>query len=181
MSYRQLASCVLGLVLAACVLEGALLYASGWRAAVVVGQSMEPTVPLGSLVVVRPAGPGMVEGGQLVQFFDTSGRTTLHRVVAVDPAGLVTRGDNNPVVDRARVPFANIEGIYAFHVPWVGRVVAGGLPTVFPVVALLCAAILVAPGSSGPRRPGYVELRVGFDNHLDFDGDTDREGGHAHS
>ncbi len=69
------------------------------------GDSMEPTVSAGSLLLARTAAPEDIRAGDIIAFPGTSKGTpsVLHRVVALVDDGnrmiAFTQGDNNPVLD----------------------------------------------------------------------------------
>lgn len=73
--------------------------------------SMEPTIPAGSYVLVRPVTDPQV--GEVI-LIDAPGYTSpvVHRIVAVDAAGktLTTRGDANGV-DDAAIDHSQVMGI----------------------------------------------------------------------
>lgn len=61
--------------------------------------SMEPTLPSGSLFLSLPLEP---DEGSIVVFSLPTGERIVHRVVEVQEDGLVTQGDNNQVTDQSR-------------------------------------------------------------------------------
>ena len=61
------------------------------------GPSMNPTLRQPDLLTVVPCGDVPVRTGDVIYFRSpTEGHDIVHRVVEVEPAGLRTRGDNNP-------------------------------------------------------------------------------------
>lgn len=107
--------------------------------------SMEPTLPPGTLVVVRPVDTDEVHIGDVVTYQIASGRPEVitHRVVAVAtaPTGGRTftfRGDANAVSDTGQVLPAQIRGKVWYSLPGVGyvnQVVNGNRTWVVPVIA----------------------------------------------
>ena len=89
--------------------------------AVIVGNSMEPKLERGDLAVIREQGsygPGDVvlyESPQL-------GSKVLHRIVRVEGARFVLKGDNNEFVDTEQPTEDQIVGRLALSVPAAGRV-----------------------------------------------------------
>lgn len=64
------------------------------------GVSMNPTLQAGDLLRVSPYGSREVRRGDVVVFQDPGGPgRVVHRVVAVEPRGIKTQGDNCPEVD----------------------------------------------------------------------------------
>ncbi len=98
----------------------------GWHFVVVAGGSMEPTIQFGSLAVMKDF-EGTPAAGDVVMYSDPNraGQVITHRVVSVSEGGrlLTTRGDANPVDDRAAVPVSAVRAQYLFSVPEVGRFV----------------------------------------------------------
>ena len=75
-------------------------YAQGYRAYVVHTGSMSPTYRPGSLVIDRPTN-GHYHRGEVITFRHSEGNDDLvtHRVVAVTPKGIHTKGDANRTAD----------------------------------------------------------------------------------
>lgn len=88
---------------------------------VVASDSMEPTIPVGSLVV---ATPGQPQVGDVVVYEAVNGAPHVHRVVDVDRSGesptYTTRGDNNAASDSYVVESEQIRGVVQFHLPYMG-------------------------------------------------------------
>ena len=111
--------------------------------AVINSGSMEPTIPIDSLVVVVPAFSYKV--GDVVAYQTELGKIhTVHRIVSIDGDTVVTSGDNNGGALDPAITKDIIKGKVLFHVPGLGR----GLDDVSdvlqnPIVTLL---ILLAAG-----------------------------------
>jgi signal peptidase I len=94
---------------------------------VVTGSSMEPEIQKGSLVLVEPVSPTLINRGDIVTF-DHYGQMTTHRVIAIDasnPASptFTTKGDANVTADPEPVHFTGQVGVYRTSVPLVGYAV----------------------------------------------------------
>lgn len=94
----------------------------------VLTSSMEPDLPPGTLVVVKPADPDSIGIGSVITYQLRSGEPTVvtHRVVAqtVDADGLPlfrTQGDANDIPDDAWVRPVQIKGELWYSVPVLGR------------------------------------------------------------
>ncbi len=113
---------VLGGLLLAALLSGAVLVHQGYRAYVVHTGSMTPTYRPGDLVIDRPA-HGLPRLGQVITFrhsADTSDVVT-HRVVGVTPGGLIhTKGDANPAPDAWQLSPAMVRGSVIGGLPRAG-------------------------------------------------------------
>ncbi|WP_366923967.1 signal peptidase I [Metallumcola ferriviriculae] len=95
----------------------------GYELMVVVSGSMEPSVPLGSIIVVKNGGYGFIKPGEIITFRtgNTEPLLITHRVAAIKPDGsLVTKGDANSAVDNVSVGLRDVVGKVSFTVPYVG-------------------------------------------------------------
>jgi len=95
---------------------------------VVLSSSMEPDLPPGTLVVVRPTPIDRIGVGDVVTYQLRSGEPVVatHRVVAAstDLTGettLVTQGDANDVADEHPVRDVQLRGRLWYAVPWLGH------------------------------------------------------------
>jgi signal peptidase len=97
-----------------------------WGFRAVVSGSMEPAIPIGSLVVVEPTDPTSIRYGDVVTFEspEERGMVVTHRVIEVNgPADgrlFRTQGDANDDVDLVQVPAENVLGQVRFHLPYLG-------------------------------------------------------------
>lgn len=107
----------------------------GFGAAVVLSGSMEPTLGINDLILVREADG--YEVGDIVVY--QSGRTLIvHRIVARDGETVLTQGDANNVAD-APILDRDIKGKVIGRVPAVGAAV-NALKTPVGILAVLGAA-----------------------------------------
>jgi signal peptidase len=114
---------LLGIVLA----KGAPLV--GRQSIVVGGGSMEPSIGLGSAIVVRPVEPSALAVGDVVSMQVGPERTTYtHRIVAIvdraDGRWIRTQGDANPTPDPTLVAAGNVIGRVELVVPLAGYLLA---------------------------------------------------------
>lgn len=119
---------------------------------VVTSGSMEPTIPVGSLVVldkVTVARSAQLHVGDVVTFRAASGSTDVlvtHRIVEVrrfaTGVEYVTKGDANPTPDLTLLDPARVVGVYSRHFAHVGRLIEGF--TQWQVVALVAFSLLLA-------------------------------------
>lgn len=82
--------------------------------------SMEPAIPTGSLVVVKPEGHYAV--GDVITFGkDTkTDIPTTHRIVRIDGEAITTKGDANEEVDPQTITRRDIIGRVILHAPYLG-------------------------------------------------------------
>jgi signal peptidase len=136
--------------------------------------SMEPTMPPGTLVIVKRADPDEIGVGTVITYQITSGKPAVvtHRVVSQGFDGdgkpvFRTRGDANTAVDQDVVRPVQIKGKVWFSVPYVGyanTLLTGSQHQVVLVVAvtglLLYAASMFFSGAWNRHR-----TRTAIPNH----------------
>ena len=106
----------------------------------VITGSMEPSVPVGSVVYAKASEPQALTAGDIIVFYD--GRTSVpvtHRIVEnqMNEGQVITKGDANATVDISPIPYNNIIGKVILHIPMLGRFLIP-LGTLTGKVALLC-------------------------------------------
>ena len=127
---------------------------TGGTALTVLTQSMEPTLPPGTLIIIRPTALEDIKIGDVVTYQITSGQPAVvsHRVVSrsVDTTGrttFTTKGDNNDLPDASPVHKAQIRGTLWYSIPWLGYLnnLVGGQGRSL-LVPLIAAALLIYAG-----------------------------------
>ena len=102
-------------------------HVSGYQPLVVKSGSMEPTVQMGSMVLVRTIPAEQVEVGDVVAVDRPDGVRVIHRVQALrrdeDSATLTLKGDANADMDPHPV-VVDEAGLLVWSVPSVGRAAA---------------------------------------------------------
>lgn len=97
----------------------------GYQVYNIVSGSMEPAIPMGSVIYVASAIPEEVEEGEVIAFW--SGESVIaHRVVEnrFVVGDFVTRGDANAREDMNAVPYSDLIGVVAYHIPFIGKALA---------------------------------------------------------
>jgi signal peptidase len=97
------------------------------RTDIIVGQSMEPTIPLYSVIVVETVKPEAIRVGDVISFQepDQPERKVTHRVASIEKGknghpSFITKGDNNDARDPWRVDYERDAYRVTTHVPAVG-------------------------------------------------------------
>ncbi|MBO8169571.1 MAG: signal peptidase I [Thermoanaerobacteraceae bacterium] len=135
----------------------------GYRFLVVISGSMEPEIPVGTLVAVKPVSPGSIREGDVITFRDHDNPEVLvtHRVVGLTDNGyFVTKGDANEAADPVPVSAGDLVGKNFFRLPYIGylaiifkRSGAVFLGTVVVILALIGGA------SSVIKRIKYSKIK----------------------
>lgn len=130
----------------------------GWTLQSVLTDSMAPTFPEGSLLVVEPIDPSDVAPGMAVMFADPAdpGRLVTHRVVRRAPGeelAFITRGDANATADPLPVPARSVRGHVRWHVGHAGAVLQWfAWPRNLVLLVGLPAALLVVTEARARRQ-----------------------------
>lgn len=131
---------ILIVAIAAC-LGLALPRFAGIEQYVVRSGSMEPAVPVGSMVYSAQTEPSTLEAGNIIVFNSKeSGKTPVtHRVVEnhIADGEVITKGDANAQNDLNPVPYSDIIGKMVLHVPMLGYI-AAPLGTMAGKIAMGC-------------------------------------------
>ena len=116
----------------------------GYTELAVLTGSMQPTIPVGSLVYVKPVEASELEVGDVCTYYLSDGETFVtHRVISIDSDAqtLVTQGDANEDPD-GDLPFSQVYGRADFHLPYLGIAIQNirtpvGITTICGVVMLV--------------------------------------------
>jgi signal peptidase len=128
----------------------------------VLTSSMEPRLPPGTLIVVRPVNPDDLRIGDVVTYQIRSGKPGVitHRIIAIASSSdgsrsFTLKGDNNSDPDNEPVIEAQIQGRLWYSLPFIGYVnngVNGANKTwIIPVAAVLLlsyAGYMIASGTA---------------------------------
>jgi signal peptidase len=115
-------------VVGALVLSRALPL-TGRQALAIDGRSMEPTIPLGSVVVIEPFGPSSPAVGDVVTIRTGAAQPVFtHRIARLvqedGRAFVATKGDGNAAEDPVLTPTSQVVGRVAWSVPLLGFLLA---------------------------------------------------------
>lgn len=140
---------------------------AGIKTYVVISGSMEPAIPVGSMVYSKAVDPKTLQTGDVIVFYsskvgpgDAGTKDVIpitHRVVLNDTkAGeITTKGDANDQADISKVTYLNVEGKVIFHIPHLGYLAAPLSSTTGKIaIALIILAgyLLTEVGSSIRKR-----------------------------
>ena len=92
---------------------------------VVVSGSMEPAIPVGSMVYSKPVDPATLQPGDIIVFYNTDQKDSVpvtHRVVEnhTEAGEIITKGDANSQADIFPASYYNIGGKVVAHIPKLG-------------------------------------------------------------
>lgn len=116
---------------------------------VVVSGSMEPAIPVGSMVYSAQTDPSTLEPGDIIVFYanETGSTPVTHRVVEnhVADGELITKGDANAKNDLSPIIYTNVIGKLVLHVPMLGYIAApmGSLMGKIAMGCVILAAYLL--------------------------------------
>ncbi len=132
----------------------------GYQVYDVVSGSMEPEIPVGSVVYVKQVDPPTIQIGDVIAYQSESG-VVIHRVTTnrTSMGEMVTKGDANNVEDFSPVPYDNVLGRVEMHLPFLGAFMSIYASVAGKVYLLLIAACgvmlnLVAANMRQRRREG---------------------------
>jgi signal peptidase I len=129
----------------------------GIKSLTVLSGSMEPTIHVGDIVVVRQISPLDARVGDVVTFRDPAARDKLitHRVRAMSVAGGVvsfeTKGDANTSVERWTIGTDGTIGLVMYRVPKLGYILFYVHGTLGRLLLVVVPALLLG---------GYEILRI---------------------
>ncbi len=140
--------------------------------------SMEPAMPPGTLVVVKPVDTDQIGVGEVVTYQLESGQSTVvtHRVAAVGLTAkgetvFTTQGDANDVADEKPVRPVQIRGERLYFVPYIGKVTTvvtssqRGVATVVIVLGLFgYSASMLVGAARDRRRPPTSDRTINTDS-----------------
>ena len=110
----------------------------GFGMSVVLSGSMEPTLSVNDLVIVREQ--DSYDTDDIVVYQDGSS-LVIHRIISKDENMIITQGDANNTADEPISAFA-IKGKAVAHIPFVGAIVRFLKTTVGTVILIIAAIIL---------------------------------------
>ena len=116
----------------------------GYKTFVIVSGSMEPNIPVGSLVYAKEVPFDEIQVDDIVSYQISSSTTVTHRVAEInqDVQEVVTKGDANDVVDANPVSYSHIIGKVAFSIPILGSI-SLYMRSIIGVISIICLLIIL--------------------------------------
>ncbi|MBR0373673.1 MAG: signal peptidase I [Mogibacterium sp.] len=114
----------------------------GFQTYAVMSGSMEPNIPVGSVIYAGDVDPATLGEGDVIVFYNGKSDVPItHRVVRndTDKAEVITKGDANQKED-APIPYENVIGVVKVHIPYLGHIFAV-MSTVSGKLALVAVAL----------------------------------------
>lgn len=172
--------CLLAVVMLLGVLttrSGQVPSMAGYSLLRVLTKSMEPAIPVDSLLLVRRTPPEDIQPGDIISFYspdpDLGGMVNTHRVTGVEQQGgrfqFTTRGDANLMDDKYPVSGEAVIGRVLFISPWLGTLLRliGNPLIYFPMIFIPLGILIgmevrtiirtsqqIADGEQGPPPAG---------------------------
>jgi signal peptidase len=82
--------------------------------------SMQPAIPVGSVVVIKPVDPETLKIGDIICFQLSQPTSITHRIINITDEGFITKGDANEDPDQWIVKKENVIGKAILTVPFIG-------------------------------------------------------------
>lgn len=136
---------ILAVVIAACVPIAAPRFL-GYQAYNIMSGSMEPEIPVGSLVYVKPIAPEDIETDDVIAF-SSNDSVVVHRTVEnhIVEGEIITKGDANEAEDMAPVAYQSVLGRVERHIPYLGQlmlILGSGIGKVCMLCLAVCGILL---------------------------------------
>lgn len=114
----------------------------GYKSFAVVSGSMEPNIPVGSIVYAKEIEFNKLQEGDVITFYSGDNIVT-HRIVEItdNDKSFKTKGDANNDNDGGKVLYSDIIGKVVFSLPFLGYI---SMNIKTPLgIAMICAVIFV--------------------------------------
>lgn len=115
----------------------------GYQTLAVLSGSMEPEIPVGSIVFAKQTDASGLMAGDVVTYRLSGDTMVTHRVVENDPetGQLIMQGDANETVDASPVLYSNVVGKVGLHLPLLGYL---SIYIKTPLgIAVICGVLIV--------------------------------------
>ena len=117
----------------------------GYEIYSVTSGSMEPTLPVGSVIYVKPTAPETVQPEDIIAFYVDAVVVT-HRVVEnrFVEGEFVTKGDANEMEDFSNARYRDLVGVVKYHFPYLGNylmVYSNRITKIYLLVLAFCGVM----------------------------------------
>ena len=135
----------------------------GWKPFIVLSGSMEDTIMPGDLILTKEIDVSELKEGDVISYRTNKYTVITHRIInIVDEEGerkYYTKGDNNDTDDINHVCNNQIEGIYRYRIPELGKI---ALNLQKPIGIVICIAlpliiVLIAQFADSKRQEREVK------------------------
>ncbi|MBR2586951.1 signal peptidase I [Candidatus Saccharibacteria bacterium] len=137
---------------------------AGFKTFTVMSGSMEPKLPVGSLIYVKPTDYKTLKVGDVISYVANNDKTVVtHRIVAIEPDAkdsevlrFKTQGDANASADANLVHYKNVLGTPVVTIPYLGYIAHSIQQPPGIYITLVVGTLLLAwtflPGTLEERR-----------------------------
>jgi signal peptidase len=88
---------------------------------IVLSGSMQPAIPIGSIIAIKPVDPNKLQINDIICFENSPNKPWItHRIINITQEGFITKGDANPEEDRETVNKENVIGKVVLTIPYIG-------------------------------------------------------------
>ena len=138
----------------------------GWKPFIVLSSSMEDTIMPGDLILTKEIDALELKEGDVISFRTNKYTVVTHRIINIaDEEGerkYYTKGDNNDTDDINPVCNNQIEGIYRYRIPELGKI---ALNLQKPIGIVICIAlpliiVLIAQFADSKRQEREVKEKM---------------------
>ena len=130
----------------------------GYHIYSVVSGSMEPAIPVDSMVYIKTEAPEDMKKDDVIAFYGAreSNAIITHRVVEnrIVMGEFITKGDANQTEDMNPVPYSNFIGKVVYSIPVLGSIAEALTSTMGKIIAggVIAAALILEVIASAVRR-----------------------------
>lgn len=116
--------------------------AMGYQTFFITTGSMDPVIPTGSIAYFKAADPATLQPGEVIAYTNSDGIVVVHRVKNNVPEEqyLQAKGDNNRILDRDRISYDHVHGVYGGFIPGVGKLMYFMHSAVGKILMIIIAA-----------------------------------------
>lgn len=155
--------------------------------------SMEPDIPVGSMVVVVPTPADEIKIGDDVTYITRSNQVVTHRVLEIDRETntFTTYGIANGVNNTdPPLAYENIIGVARFHIPWIGpaityldtlsgKIVTGTVLLSVFILSLLLSTIVSGKKQKKTQKVLLMDRQLAGKDYRSYLNEENNEGGNT--